>query len=107
MGQVYHLATRNLIWAGEDEGGRSKEAIESLHNVLQDMRSATNDYTTVYPTLFNESFRPQFSNADISILTLSHLDGYTQNAGSLGYGWCKWRNWPSILPATLGSMNCL
>jgi hypothetical protein len=54
MSSIYSLASRNLVYLGEDEAGLAERAIHSLQKLLSEMRAATSDFTSLFPVLNEE-----------------------------------------------------
>ncbi|RYN89408.1 hypothetical protein AA0119_g11369 [Alternaria tenuissima] len=51
MSTVYRGGMRNLIYLGEDDG-MAERGVKALQDVVTDMRTATNDLTTLGQTIF-------------------------------------------------------
>jgi hypothetical protein len=54
---------RNLVYLGEDEG-MAERGLEAVRDVITDMRTATNDFTTLAQTINSEMGVPLISKED-------------------------------------------
>ena len=63
MSTVYCGGMRNLVYLGEDEG-MAERGLEAVRDVITDMRTATNDFTTLAQTINSEMGVPLISKED-------------------------------------------
>jgi len=50
MATIYRTAKQNLVYLGEDDG-HAERGVESIHNLVSEMRTATSDFSLIFQTL--------------------------------------------------------